>query len=91
MWLDGLEELLSQVQYPNILHNTASNLKENDHSKKAKNVKEEHLMWCMFIDRYVILGGHRDAWVFGGIDPMSGSALTHEIVRSAGTLLSKGE
>ncbi|XP_029028124.2 N-acetylated-alpha-linked acidic dipeptidase 2 [Betta splendens] len=41
-------------------------------------------------DRYVILGGHRDAWVFGGIDPMSGAAVVHEIVRSAGRLLSKG-
>uniref|UniRef100_A0A7N8X6X7 Glutamate carboxypeptidase 2 n=1 Tax=Mastacembelus armatus TaxID=205130 RepID=A0A7N8X6X7_9TELE len=41
-------------------------------------------------DRYVILGGHRDAWVFGGIDPMSGAAVVHEIVRSAGKLLSKG-
>uniref|UniRef100_A0A665U9B0 Glutamate carboxypeptidase 2 n=1 Tax=Echeneis naucrates TaxID=173247 RepID=A0A665U9B0_ECHNA len=41
-------------------------------------------------DRYVILGGHRDAWVFGGIDPMSGAAVVHEIVRSAGRLLSEG-
>ncbi|XP_067363041.1 N-acetylated-alpha-linked acidic dipeptidase 2 isoform X2 [Channa argus] len=41
-------------------------------------------------DRYVILGGHRDAWVFGGIDPMSGAAVVHEMVRSAGKLLSKG-
>ncbi|KAM9733251.1 N-acetylated-alpha-linked acidic dipeptidase 2 [Menidia menidia] len=41
-------------------------------------------------DRYVILGGHRDAWVFGGIDPMSGAAVVHETVRSAGKLLGKG-
>uniref|UniRef100_A0A8D3D9L0 Glutamate carboxypeptidase 2 n=1 Tax=Scophthalmus maximus TaxID=52904 RepID=A0A8D3D9L0_SCOMX len=41
-------------------------------------------------DRYVILGGHRDAWVFGGIDPMSGAAVVHETVRSAGKLLNKG-
>ncbi|KAK0140588.1 N-acetylated-alpha-linked acidic dipeptidase 2 [Merluccius polli] len=41
-------------------------------------------------DRYVILGGHRDAWVFGGIDPMSGAAVTHETTRSAGKLLSNG-
>lgn len=42
------------------------------------------------VDRYVILGGHRDAWVFGGIDPMSGAAVVHEAVRSAGWLLKKG-
>ncbi|XP_033833338.1 N-acetylated-alpha-linked acidic dipeptidase 2 [Periophthalmus magnuspinnatus] len=41
-------------------------------------------------DRYIILGGHRDAWVFGGIDPMSGAAVVHETVRSAGLLLGKG-
>ncbi|XP_054884561.1 N-acetylated-alpha-linked acidic dipeptidase 2 [Poeciliopsis prolifica] len=41
-------------------------------------------------DRYVILGGHRDAWVFGGIDPMSGAAVVHETVRGAGRLLKKG-
>nr|XP_057936077.1 N-acetylated-alpha-linked acidic dipeptidase 2 [Doryrhamphus excisus] len=41
-------------------------------------------------DRYVILGGHRDAWVFGGIDPMSGAAVVHEVVRSAGKFVSKG-
>lgn len=41
-------------------------------------------------DRYIILGGHRDAWVFGGIDPMSGAAVVHESVRSAGSLLGKG-
>uniref|UniRef100_A0A8C5FKT6 N-acetylated alpha-linked acidic dipeptidase 2 n=1 Tax=Gadus morhua TaxID=8049 RepID=A0A8C5FKT6_GADMO len=40
--------------------------------------------------RYVILGGHRDAWVFGAIDPMSGAAVVHETVRSAGKLLSNG-
>ncbi|KAM3875271.1 N-acetylated-alpha-linked acidic dipeptidase 2 [Diretmus argenteus] len=41
-------------------------------------------------DRYVILGGHRDAWVFGAIDPISGAAVVHETVRSAGRLLSRG-
>ncbi|XP_074788659.1 putative N-acetylated-alpha-linked acidic dipeptidase isoform X1 [Athene noctua] len=41
-------------------------------------------------DRYVILGGHRDSWVFGGIDPQSGAAVVHEIVRSFGRLKRKG-
>ncbi|XP_048216353.1 putative N-acetylated-alpha-linked acidic dipeptidase [Perognathus longimembris pacificus] len=41
-------------------------------------------------DRYVILGGHRDSWVFGGIDPQSGAAVVHEIVRSFGTLAKEG-
>lgn len=45
---------------------------------------------CVCVDRYVILGGHRDAWVFGGIDPVTGAAATHETVRAAGKLLQKG-
>uniref|UniRef100_A0AAZ3SVN2 Aminopeptidase NAALADL1 n=1 Tax=Oncorhynchus tshawytscha TaxID=74940 RepID=A0AAZ3SVN2_ONCTS len=44
----------------------------------------------LLADRYVILGGHRDAWVFGGIDPVTGAAVVHESVRSAGKLLRKG-
>ncbi|KAG8453051.1 hypothetical protein GDO86_004748 [Hymenochirus boettgeri] len=41
-------------------------------------------------DRYVILGGHRDSWVFGGIDPQSGAAVVNEIVRSVGKLHKQG-
>ncbi|KAG9335275.1 hypothetical protein JZ751_005455 [Albula glossodonta] len=41
-------------------------------------------------DRYVILGGHRDAWVFGGIDPVTGAAVVHESVRSIGKLMNRG-
>nr|XP_040141013.1 glutamate carboxypeptidase 2 [Ictidomys tridecemlineatus] len=44
------------------------------------------LRGAMEPDRYVILGGHRDSWVFGGIDPQSGAAVVHEIVRSFGKL-----
>ncbi|XP_030056025.1 N-acetylated-alpha-linked acidic dipeptidase 2 isoform X2 [Microcaecilia unicolor] len=41
-------------------------------------------------DRYIILGGHRDSWVFGGIDPTSGAAVLQEIARSFGTMLKEG-
>uniref|UniRef100_A0A8C5WWD8 Folate hydrolase 1 n=1 Tax=Laticauda laticaudata TaxID=8630 RepID=A0A8C5WWD8_LATLA len=41
-------------------------------------------------DRYVILGGHRDSWVFGGIDPQSGAAVVHEVVRIFGKLKQEG-
>nr|XP_014343985.1 PREDICTED: putative N-acetylated-alpha-linked acidic dipeptidase isoform X2 [Latimeria chalumnae] len=41
-------------------------------------------------DRYVILGGHRDSWVFGGIDPSTGVAVVHEVARSAGKLMKEG-
>ncbi|NXV00431.1 NALD2 dipeptidase, partial [Cettia cetti] len=41
-------------------------------------------------DRYIILGGHRDSWVFGGIDPTTGAAVLQEIVRSFGKMKLEG-
>ncbi|XP_012508106.1 PREDICTED: N-acetylated-alpha-linked acidic dipeptidase 2 [Propithecus coquereli] len=41
-------------------------------------------------NRYVILGGHRDSWVFGAIDPTSGTAVLQEIAQSFGKLMSRG-
>ncbi|KAM3837461.1 N-acetylated-alpha-linked acidic dipeptidase 2 isoform 2-T2 [Vipera latastei] len=41
-------------------------------------------------DRYVIFGGHRDSWVFGGIDPTTGAAVLQEVARSFGKMMEKG-
>uniref|UniRef100_A0A8C5QKS4 Glutamate carboxypeptidase 2 n=1 Tax=Leptobrachium leishanense TaxID=445787 RepID=A0A8C5QKS4_9ANUR len=41
-------------------------------------------------DRYIILGGHRDSWVFGGIDPTTGAAVLQEVARSFGKKLKEG-
>ncbi|XP_019379646.1 PREDICTED: N-acetylated-alpha-linked acidic dipeptidase 2-like isoform X2 [Gavialis gangeticus] len=41
-------------------------------------------------DRYIILGGHRDSWVFGGIDPTTGTAVLQEVARSFGKLKMEG-
>ncbi|XP_056417400.1 N-acetylated-alpha-linked acidic dipeptidase 2-like isoform X2 [Hyla sarda] len=41
-------------------------------------------------DRYIILGGHRDSWVFGGIDPTTGAAVLQEVARSFGAKLRQG-
>jgi N-acetylated-alpha-linked acidic dipeptidase len=38
-------------------------------------------------DEWVILGNHRDAWVFGGVDPSSGTASMLEMTRNFGKLL----
>eukprot|EP01113_Clastostelium_recurvatum_P031897 TRINITY_DN4033_c0_g2_i2.p1 TRINITY_DN4033_c0_g2~~TRINITY_DN4033_c0_g2_i2.p1 ORF type:complete len:736 (-),score=140.11 TRINITY_DN4033_c0_g2_i2:65-2272(-) len=38
-------------------------------------------------DRQVLLGNHRDAWVFGAVDPSSGSSVLMEIARSLGKLV----
>jgi N-acetylated-alpha-linked acidic dipeptidase len=41
-------------------------------------------------DEWVILGNHRDAWVFGGVDPSSGTAAMLEMTHSLGQLLARG-
>ena len=41
-------------------------------------------------DRYVILGNHRDAWVFGAVDPSSGTAALMEVARAMGKLYKEG-
>ena len=41
-------------------------------------------------DELVILGNHRDAWIYGGVDPSSGSAALMELARTLGTLVRDG-
>ena len=41
-------------------------------------------------DRYALIGNHRDAWVHGAVDAVSGTALITEIARGLGQLLKAG-
>jgi N-acetylated-alpha-linked acidic dipeptidase len=41
-------------------------------------------------DEWVILGNHRDAWEFGGVDPSSGTASMMELTRALGEVLKAG-
>ena len=41
-------------------------------------------------DRYVLMGNHIDAWVFGAVDPSSGTACMLEIARVLGNALAAG-
>eukprot|EP01113_Clastostelium_recurvatum_P013798 TRINITY_DN1739_c0_g1_i6.p1 TRINITY_DN1739_c0_g1~~TRINITY_DN1739_c0_g1_i6.p1 ORF type:complete len:755 (+),score=154.28 TRINITY_DN1739_c0_g1_i6:38-2266(+) len=41
-------------------------------------------------DRLVLIGNHRDAWVFGATDPSSGSSALMETARGFGELIKKG-
>lgn len=41
-------------------------------------------------DRWVIMGNHRDAWVFGAVDPNSGTTTMLEAARGFGQLLKAG-
>ena len=41
-------------------------------------------------DRYVIFGNHRDAWVFGAMDPNSGTTIMLEVIKAFGELYKEG-
>jgi N-acetylated-alpha-linked acidic dipeptidase len=43
-----------------------------------------------FPDEWVVVGNHRDAWVYGAVDPSSGSAAMLESVHGIGALLKQG-
>jgi N-acetylated-alpha-linked acidic dipeptidase len=41
-------------------------------------------------DRWVLIGNHRDAWVYGAVDPGSGTAATLESCRAIGSAVKHG-
>jgi N-acetylated-alpha-linked acidic dipeptidase len=41
-------------------------------------------------DEWVVLGNHHDAWVFGGVDPSSGTAAMLELTKALGTMKQQG-
>src|SRR6266478_3983383 len=41
-------------------------------------------------DRWVVMGNHRDAWVFGAVDPNSGTTAMLELGRGLGQLMKSG-
>jgi N-acetylated-alpha-linked acidic dipeptidase len=41
-------------------------------------------------ERWVMVGNHRDAWVYGAVDPGSGTAATLEMCRALGTAVKNG-
>jgi len=41
-------------------------------------------------EKWVIAGNHRDAWIYGGLDPSSGTAALLEVARALGTAAKQG-
>ena len=41
-------------------------------------------------DRYVLIGNHRDAWVYGAVDASTGTTVTTEIARVLGEMKNSG-
>jgi N-acetylated-alpha-linked acidic dipeptidase len=61
-----------------------------DNSTKPYYVVEARIRGAEFPDEWVVLGNHRDAWVYGGVDPSSGTASMLEMTRALGQLLKQG-
>lgn len=61
-----------------------------DTSRKPYTVVEARIRGSELPDEWVLVGNHRDAWVYGGVDPVSGTASMLELTRSLGTLKRQG-
>ena len=57
---------------------------------RANYVVEGRLSGSEVPDEWVVLGNHHDAWVFGGVDPSSGTAAMMEVTRALGQLKREG-
>jgi N-acetylated-alpha-linked acidic dipeptidase len=61
-----------------------------DTSIKPYTVVEARIRGSELPDEWVLIGNHRDAWVDGGVDPVSGTASMLELTRSLGQLKKSG-
>lgn len=61
-----------------------------DTSLQPYTVVEARLRGTELPEEWVLLGNHRDAWVFGGVDPSSGTASMMELTRALGELQQRG-
>jgi N-acetylated-alpha-linked acidic dipeptidase len=63
---------------------------EMDNSTQPYYVVEGRIRGSQLPDEWIVLGNHRDAWVFGGVDPSSGTAAMMELTRALGKLAKSG-
>jgi N-acetylated-alpha-linked acidic dipeptidase len=63
---------------------------EMDNSTQPYYVVEGRIRGTELPDEWIVLGNHRDAWVFGGVDPSSGTASMMELTRSLGQMMKAG-
>lgn len=63
---------------------------EMDNSTQPYYVVEGRIRGAELPDEWIVLGNHRDAWVFGGVDPSSGTASMMELTRALGKLAKQG-
>src|SRR5499427_4483650 len=63
---------------------------EMDNGLQPYYVVEGRIRGAELPDEWVVMGNHRDAWVFGGVDPSSGTASMMELTRALGQLAKSG-
>jgi len=61
-----------------------------DNSTQPYYVVEGRILGDDLPDEWIVVGNHRDAWVFGGVDPSSGTASMMELTRALGKLARQG-
>jgi N-acetylated-alpha-linked acidic dipeptidase len=61
-----------------------------DTSPKPNYVVEARIRGGELPDEWIVLGNHRDAWEFGGVDPSSGTASLMELTRALGQMKALG-
>jgi N-acetylated-alpha-linked acidic dipeptidase len=61
-----------------------------DTSIQPYTVVEARIRGSELPDEWVLLGNHRDAWVYGAVDPSSGTASMMELTRALGELKQRG-
>ena len=63
---------------------------EMDNGLQPYYVVEGRIHGAELPDEWIVLGNHRDAWVFGAVDPSSGTASMMELTRALGQLAKQG-
>jgi N-acetylated-alpha-linked acidic dipeptidase len=63
---------------------------EMDNGLQPYYVVEGRIRGSELPDEWIVMGNHRDAWVFGGVDPSSGTASMMELTRALGELKKQG-
>ena len=61
-----------------------------DTSLQPYTVVEARIRGSEVPDEWVLVGNHRDAWAFGGVDPSSGTSSMMELTRALGELKQRG-
>jgi len=62
-----------------------------DTSIKPYTVVEARIRGSELPDEWILVGNHRDAWAFGGVDPVSGTASMLELTRALADLKQHGQ